>query len=146
MLSFLGFIALIAIIFGISFGAALEGVVKFIVIGVGIILAIGIIAKLLESEKGGIFVFIAAVVAIVYGVILINDNYSNRYYACDSLSGYIPSYTTCLLSALDTHNDAVNRGWGYAIVGGIVLVWSLGTANQESKQNKENHRKQARTH
>ena len=146
MLRFLGFVALIAIIFGISLGAALEGVIKFIVIGLGIIFAIGIIAKLLESEKGALFVSIASIIAVAYGIFLINDDYSIRYYACDSLSGYTPSYTTCLVNALDKHNDTVNRGWGYTIVGGITLLFSIGVPSEQSKQNKRDNNKQAKKH
>ena len=46
MLEFLGFIALIAIIFGVSFGAALAGFIKFVVIGIGVCAIIGIVMEL----------------------------------------------------------------------------------------------------
>lgn len=67
-------------------------------------------------------------IAIVYGISMISDNYETRYRACDSLSDYTPTYTVCIMDALETHNANVNKGWGFAIVGGIVALatgWPL---------------------
>lgn len=118
MLEFLGFVALIALVFGIKLTDALGGVFKFIAIVILICIILGIIGKLLESKKGTLFVLIASIGAIAFGIFLINDNYYNRTLLCDTWPvGYRAS---CLLSANDDHNASVNTGWGYAICGSIV--------------------------
>ena len=118
MLEFLGFVALIALIFGIKLTDALGGVLKIIAIVVLACIILGIIGKLLESKKGTLFVLIASIGAIALGVFLINDNYDRRTTLCDTWP--IEYRANCLLSANDDHNANVNTGWGYAICGSIV--------------------------
>lgn len=132
MLEFLGFIALIAIIFGISFGAALAGFVKVIVIGICLIVALGIIAKMLSSKNGTLFVLVASVIALGLGIIMINDDYNKRYSYCEGMTN-TQLYASCALSAMDGHNESVNKGWGYTIVGGIFGAISLSVYSSFSK-------------
>ena len=132
MLEFLGFIALIAIIFGISFGAALAGFVKVIAIGICLIVALGIIAKMLSSKNGTLFVLVASAIALVLGIIMINDDYNKRYSYCAGMTN-TQLYASCALNAMDGHNESVNKGWGYTIAGGIFGAISLGIYNSFSK-------------
>lgn len=141
MLEFLGFIALIAIIFGISFGAALSGFIKVILIGVCILAILGILIKMLDSEKGSLFVLLASVGAICFGVYLINDNYDRRASFCDSMKQWIAPYSDCLLNAMDGHNNAVNLGWGYAITGAITGLISLAAYGEKSSDKKHTTKK-----
>lgn len=136
MLEFLGFIALLAIIFGVSFATALAGFFKVILIGVLIIVAIGIIAKMLETKSGVTFILVASTLATLLGVIMINDNLNNRYLYCFKLTdNYL--YSSCMLNAVSGHNEAVNKGWGYAIVGGIVLFVSGVSWSEKKEQEKK---------
>lgn len=128
MLEFLGFVALIAIIFGISFGAALAGVVKFVAIVIGAIVALAVVAKLLESKKGAQFVTVAALLAVCLGVYLIYDpGYSGRLDSCGI------GYPACVLEAVDIHNDNVNKGWGFAIVGALSGLAGIVTLDDDKK-------------
>lgn len=126
MLEFLGFIALIAIIFGISFGAALEGFIKFILIGACLILALCIIMKLLESKKGAIFVLVASIIAVIVGAdMAFNDSsYNSMMQSCFTIKD-ASIYAHCALGAMDDRNEKNNCGWGYIIVGSGLVLWSL---------------------
>ena len=124
MLEFLGFIALIAIIFGISFGAALTGFIKFVVIGFGIMIILAIVIKLHESKKGSWFVFIASILAILLGIKMINDDLSYRHSLC-SRNISAQYYAYCIGEANKSHDEAVDMGWGYIICGGILAVTSM---------------------
>lgn len=133
MLEFLGFIALLAIIFGVSFGAALVGFAKFVVIGLGVIFALGIIFKMLESKKGARFVVVASLAAVVFGVYMINDPlYSDRINSCDPLLDNMSLHATCMVNAMDDHNAFANRGWGYAICGTIAGLFGLAALGEKS--------------
>ena len=145
MLEFLGFIALVSIAFGISFGDAITGVLKFIVFGILIIIALGIVAKMLSSKIGSAFVAIAALVFVVLGVLMINDDYDNRYSYCNSIKS-VSLYASCVLNANDGHTEAVNKGWGYTI-GGIIgcgiSAKSWADIDEKEKRIKANIKKQA---
>ena len=121
MLEFLGFIALISIAFGISFGAALTGIFKFILFGVLVIIALSIVSKMLSSKKGSVFVVVASLVFVVLGVLMINDNYETRYSYCYGMTN-TSVYASCVLNANDGHVEAVNKGWAYAICGTIMAI------------------------
>lgn len=137
MLEFLGFVALIAIIFGVSFATALGGIIQIIVIGVCILVAIGLIIWLLTSKSGSLFVLLSSVVVIIMGIGMINDKYDERKKICQSTtSGSL--YSNCLLKALEGHNDAINKGWGFAICGGIVCFVSLGAWGSQIDTTKKN--------
>ena len=123
MLEFLGFIALIAIIFGVSFTTALAGFFKFVVIGFVIIMALGIIVKMLESKTGSWFVLAGAAIAIYLGVIGINTDYARVHRACESLMG-TSFMGDCLLANTKEHDEIVNKGWAYAICGGLAALAS----------------------
>lgn len=138
MLEFLGFIALISIAFGISFGEALSGTFKFVLFGILAIIALGIIAKMLSSKKGSAFVAIASVVFLVLGIMMINDNYEKRYSYCYNINN-TSLYASCVLNANDGHVEAVNKGWAYAICGGIgalvgITTWSENTENKKPRK------------
>lgn len=121
MLEFIGFIALLAIIFGVSFGTALTGFFKFVLIGFLVIMLIGLIVKLLESLKGAILVMIGAIVTVALGVNMINDPANSvRTNACQNLVG--GANWDCMVIAYDAHNESVNQGWGYAICGSIAGI------------------------
>jgi len=121
MLEFIGFIALLAIIFGVSFGTALTGFFKFVVLGLLVLMLIGLIVKLLESLKGAILVLIGAIAAVALGVNLINDPAnSTRVNVCHNLIG--SANMDCLITAYEAHNESVNQGWGYAICGSIAGI------------------------
>ena len=139
MLQFLGFVALVAIILGISLQDALTGVLKFIVLSFVALLAFGIVAKMLESKIGIWLVLIASILSLVLGVILINDDIGKRYSICFSLSNY--SYPTCMTNAVDGHNSTVNTGWGLAIVGTITGLSAIGNF---SDSNATNNKKSAK--
>lgn len=124
MLEFLGFIALISIAFGISFGAALGGIIKFVVFGILAIVGIYIVAKMLSTKSGAGFVSVASIVFVVMGVVMINDDYSKRYALCSNMTS-ASFYATCALNANDGHVEAVNKGWAYAICGGIGTLIGL---------------------
>ena len=91
-------------------------------------------------------ILIIAIIGAVIGVGQINDDLSKRTSACSHMfSADLKSGERCTRDALDTHNEAVNRGWGITIVSAIVV---LGTSvilygeqdnnrdNKASKQNK----------
>ena len=141
MLEFLGFIALIAIMFGISFGAVLSGFIKFILIGVCILAILGILIKMLNSEKGSLFVLLASIGAICFGVYLINDNYNKRTVFCDSMKQWSTTYSECLLNAMDGHNNAINLGWGYTITGTITGLISIAAYGEKSSDKKHTTKK-----
>lgn len=121
MLEFLGFIALISIAFGVSFGDAISGVFKFILFGVLGLIALGIVGKMLSSKRGSAFVAIASIVFVVLGVLMINDNYETRYSFCNGMTN-ASVYASCVLNANDGHVEAVNKGWAYAICGTIMAI------------------------
>lgn len=126
MLEFLGFIALLAIIFGVSLGTALSGFIKFVAIGFAILVAIAVIAKLLESKKGSTFVLVTSIIAISLGIYMINDPvYSQRIDSCDPLLNDVSLHVDCMVNAFDRHNESINKGWGYVIVGGITGFCSM---------------------
>ena len=125
MLEFLGFIALISIAFGISFGAALGGLIKFVVFGILAIVGIYIVAKMLSTKSGAGFVSVASIVFVVLGVVMINDDYTKRYTICHETTSSNYSYATCTLNADESHVEAVNKGWAYAICGGIGTIIGL---------------------
>ena len=132
MLEFLGFIALLAIIFGISFSAALVGFLKFVVVGIGVIIAIAIVAAMVESKKGATCVLVASIIAAVLGLVLINDDYNNRYNICSQIQNEL-AYVDCVNAAVDTHNGNVNMGWGLLVAGGIAGI--ISASKQEGKKN-----------
>ena len=82
MLEFIEFIALIAIVFGISFTQALDGFLKFLIIAGAVVLAFVLICNLVKTKTGAVFVTMVSAVAVVYGVLLINDNQDNRIHIC----------------------------------------------------------------
>lgn len=134
MLEFLGLIALIAIIFGVSFAEALNGFFRVCIIVVMIIAILALIIKMLESKKGSIFVLVASIAAIALGVMMINDNGYRRTTLCDSWP--LEYRGQCILSATDDHNRCVNTGWGYIIGGGIfgLAAYSTIFENNPSKK------------
>lgn len=72
-------------------------------------------------------IFVIAIIATIVGICQINDNLDSRVHACDTLfSADVKSGERCVRAALETHNEAVNRGWGIAIVGGIFSIGALG--------------------
>ena len=106
---------------------------KFVVIGLGVMFAIGIIFKMLESEKGAKFVSRASVLAVALGVVLINDGgYNTRIDACGVLSSYPPSWADCMVNAAEEHDTNVNKGWGYAICGTIAGLFGLAALGEKS--------------
>lgn len=131
MLEFIGFIALIALIFGVSLADALGGFFKFVIIGIIVCAAIAIIVKLLESKTGSAFVLIVSIGAIALGVKMINDDSVARTRLCDNWP--IDLRATCILTEIDEHNESVNKGWGYAIVGGIAGLASFVTLFDDDK-------------
>ena len=138
MLEFIEFIALIAIVFGISFTQALDGFLKFLIIAGAVVLAFVLICNLVKTKTGAVFVTMVSAVAVVYGVLLINDNQDNRIHICDYSIGS-SYYTSCALDAIKKHDSSVNTGWGIAIVGGAVgvisgLLWQ--GYSEKEKQNK----------
>ena len=138
MLEFLGFIALIAIIFGVSFGTALAGFIKFVVIGIGVCAIIGIVMELLKSKKGAIFVAVASLLAVLLGVYMINDDYGKRIGSCGEFNVRYPQvHVNCMTDAMEKHNAAVNSGWGYIIAGGIVGATSLSKISEVEKNSKK---------
>lgn len=140
MLEYIGFIALIALIFGISFAEALGGFLRVVLIVLAVIMSLGIVAKMIESKKGSWFVFVASIVAIVLGIIMVNDNIDSRYSICFSMTSHY-SYSSCMSSALDDHNTLVNKGWGFIIVGGFIGLAALnGTGLLDSQDNGKNSR------
>lgn len=140
MLEFLGFIALIAIIFGISFTAALTGFLKILVIVAAVILALGLIIKLLESKTGAVFVLTASIVAVVLGVLMINDNYEERMSYCFGIKNEL-AYIRCAANASDDHNESSNKGWGYIITGSVAALISFGAWSDFDKKTKATPKK-----
>lgn len=116
MLEILGFIALVSIIFGISFTTALTGVIKVVCIIILCSVAIILISNMLKTKTGAAVVVIASVVAIIFGVMMINHKLDSSY--CTGVKN-TQMFVSCSLGAMDNHNDAVNRGWGYILVGSI---------------------------
>lgn len=135
MLEFLGFIALLSIMFGVSFGDALGGFLKFIVIGICAIFALGLAAKILSTKTGSIFLLVVSIAIVALGILMINDNYANRYSYCSNIQS-TQLYTSCAINAMDGHNEAVNMGWGYAIGGGILGLFSIGAYGEKLDENK----------
>ena len=123
MLEFLGFIALIAIIFGVSFTSALTGFFKAVAIGFAIIMALDIIAKMLESKTGAWFVLIGAAIAVYSGILGINTDRTKTLDMCSPLAG-TSSFAYCLSSGAEADDEKVNKGWGYAICGGLAALAS----------------------
>ena len=131
MLKFLGFIALLAIIFGVSFGTALTGFLKFVIIGILLLALIGLIIILLESLKGAILVLVGAILAIGIGINMINDPAnSSMISACHNLIG--AANVDCMVAAYDAHNESVNKGWGYVICGSIAGICALGAISSDN--------------
>lgn len=123
MLEYIEFIALIAIVFGISFTQALDGFLKFSVIAGAVVLALVLISNLAKTKTGAIFVTMVSIVAVVYGALLINDNQDSRIHICDYSIGS-SYYTSCALDAIKKHDSVVNTGWGIVIVGGFFGIVS----------------------
>ena len=122
MLEFLGFIALLAIIFGVSFSTALTGFFKVILIGIAVCALIAVIIKLCEKFWGAIVVLIGGLVAIYLGCIMIEDNvYTNDLKMCSTYNSAADDMR-CMTNAIDRHNEVENRGWGFAIGGGAAAV------------------------
>ena len=122
MLEFVCFIALLAVIFGVSFGTALAGFLKFCAISVLIVLGIGILAKLLESKRGCIFVIAASTVAVCLGILYVTDDHSRDFHNCDSLSDSITALH-CLAFATEERDNYFKLGLGY--IGGGVITFGL---------------------
>ena len=131
MLEFLGFIALISIIFGVSFATALDGFLKFIAIGIALIVALGLIVKMLESKNGTVFLIVASGLALVIGVPMINDDIIKRSSYCNTGNWSIDSY--CYAAAADTHNETVNKGWAYSICGAIIGLIAIASYENKNK-------------
>ena len=140
MLKFIGFIALLAIIFGVSFGTALTGFLKFVLIGFLVIILIGFIIKLLESFKGAILVLVGAIVAVALGVNMINDPANSvRINVCHNLVG--AANMDCMVTAYEAHNETVNQGWGYIICGGIAGICALAAIGGDDMAKPKNNTK-----
>lgn len=135
MLEFLGFIALLSIMFGVSFGDALGGFVRFVVIGICAILALALAVKILSTKTGSIFLLVLSIAIVALGVVMINDNYTSRYSYCSNIQN-TQLYSSCAINAMDSHNETVNMGWGYAIGGGILGLVSLGAYGDKLDENK----------
>jgi hypothetical protein len=88
-----------------------------------------------KPNRIAVIILIVGLVAVVCGIIQINDNYDIRYNACNSLSDYIPTYTMCLMDAQEKHNENVNRGWGFTIIGALAAVAS-GASLSDDKSKK----------
>ena len=135
MLEFLGFIALISIMFGISFATALGGFLKFIVIAIAIIIGLWVVAKMLESKNGTICLISASVIAICLGVIMINDDLTKRDDYCNT--GVFSYDNKCYVKAVDEHYETINKGWAYSICGGIGALLGIGTWSQINEKEKK---------
>ena len=137
MLEFLGFIALLAIIFGVSFGVALTGFIKFVVIAFAVLITLGVIATMLESKNGAFFVLIASICAIGLGVFMINDSsYEQEFSRCTKMSNEL-AYRTCASNATNTHSESTNKGWVYVIAGGITGVISYNSWSKLNEKEKK---------
>lgn len=136
MLEFLGFIALIAIIFGVSFTSALTGFLKVVAIGFAVIMALGIIAKMLESKTGAWLVLVGSALAIYVGVTGINTDRLLPDRVCSSTIG-TQFFADCLLENDKIVNEKINQGWWYAICGGIVATSSYISLSDIYKKEKQ---------
>lgn len=143
MLELLGLIGLIALIFGIDYATAVSGVLQFILVGVGIIIALIIIGWLLTTPNGTKFVIVASVIAVFVGVSMINRKPSDVIGLC---SGFYDAEirTDCALSLIEKDDENYNKGWAYSIIGSIVgvvsiAVWQLmyKQTNQQKQPSKD---------
>ena len=122
MLDFILFIVLLSVIMGVSFTTALTGFIKFVAIAVAIVVAIALILKLLESKNGSWFVLVASLISLTIGVNMIKNANLDDFQYCDKVS---PSYMLyCSSEVVRAHDEMINRGWGYAIVGGLTTFFS----------------------
>lgn len=82
---------------------------------------------------------IIAIIGVVIGVGQINDNLLKRTSACSPMfSADLKSGERCTRDALDTHNEAVNRGWGVTIVSAIVVLSTSVILYGEQDNNRDN--------
>lgn len=86
-------------------------------------------------------ILIIAIAAVIVGICKINDSLDSRVHGCDSLfSADFSSGQRCVVAALETHNNEVNSGWGYAIIGGLVGLVAYGLIDTNSQEKKSKKR------
>lgn len=143
MLELLGLIGLIALIFGIDYATAVSGVLQFILVGAGIIIALIIIGWLLTTPSGTKFVIVASVIAVFAGVSMINSKPSDVIGICSKVYDS-DLRADCALRLIDKDDKRYNKGWAYSIIGSIVgvvgiAVWQLmyKQTNQQKQPSKD---------
>ena len=94
-----------------------------------------------SDRKGKVLptiIFGLSLLAVIMGVFKICDDYNKRFFSCDTYREvYLQAYQNCVADAWETHNNEVNSGWAYAIIGGIVGVCALGMMQQNNDKAKK---------
>ena len=146
MLEILGFIALIAIIFGVSMTAAVGIIIKAILWIIGGCFAIAIVSKM----KARTAIVLALVAIVVGGCLLAGmDSFQNKIYApCFSLNTDVfgwEAYSDCMLSASETVEARYSTSI-WLIIGVLLLIvaWVKGNDNDPSNKVDNVNRKNRR--